>query len=57
MKQYKAQEYSSLANLMEWVNDWVVEDEWTFYKFTHQENEEGCFYVAILEQDVVVDEE
>ena len=48
MKEYKARSSTGLQDLMEWINGWVV-GGFILHTFTHQENEEGLWYVAVLE--------
>ena len=56
--EYKARTYSSLGDLMEWVNEGTP-DGWTIHTFTHQENDTGLWYVAVLQRSLYqgIDEE
>ena len=48
MKEYKARTSTGLQDLMEWINAWTA-DGFILHTFTHQENETGLWYVAVLE--------
>ena len=56
VKQYKALLFRELPNLTKEMNDWA-QSGWTLHTFTHQEDEDGRYFSAMLEREIDVEDD